>query len=103
MQPPFATALEVKSGWCQLRTRAVLTVSLAPLSTCQVHERADMECEVSGRYTTSKRVLASQYADIYFSRLNKVLPPYATPFPVHARLLVSPSLHFELHRCIELL
>lgn len=106
----YATALRnrpSKGGWCELRTRAVLTVSLAR----QVHERADMECEVSGRYTTSKRVLASQYADIYFSRLNKVLPPFffATPFPVPTRLLVSPSLHgilqpapFQSHPCIEL-
>jgi len=38
----------------------------------QVHERVDVECEVSGRYTTSKRQLSSQYADIYYYRLNKV-------------------------------
>jgi hypothetical protein len=37
-----------------------------------VHERADVDSEVSGRYTTSKRELASQYADIYFYRLKKV-------------------------------
>jgi hypothetical protein len=42
----------------------------------QFHERVDVECEVAGgRYTTSKRELAAQYADIYFFRLHKVRSP----------------------------
>lgn len=45
----------------------------------QFHERVDIECEVAGgRYTTSKRELAAQYADIYFFRLHKVRSPRAT-------------------------
>ena len=44
----------------------------------QFHERVDVECEVAGgRYTTSKRELAAQYADIYFFRLHKVRSPRA--------------------------
>ena len=45
----------------------------------QVHERVDVECEVAGRYTTSKRELASQYSDIYYYRLHKVRLPRENP------------------------
>lgn len=54
----------------------------AAFNAAQVHERIDVDSTCSGRHTTSQKVLASQYADIYFGRLNKV--PECLLFHFHA-------------------